>query len=700
MLGVNIGSRFITPSGNIESVIFQDAHKLVLEDTQDCFQANVISQDDFENKLALNEYQPKLIEKPHSILSEYQTQDRDERLKYISILRDLVHKLNVPPTTESTYALLIPEVEKQHPETKVTKHPGHKTICRHWKTWVTSGFDNDSLASKRRSAPTRLNTATEAVLSHYVATLWSNSESKLKSGHYAAYKTITLEENKMNDEIKIASARTFYRRMNELNETEDRLNSPHISQAERNRRLLTLQQHIKTHYALQRVEVDRLHINIGLVDDKTKKATNRLSVYVAIDCYTSAIVGVVIAHDEAENKENVLNLIRHIYLKDKNLTLGGKPLAIIMDNGPGFNNALIQKTCERLNIDSVYNPPNSPSKKPFVESFNKIIKTSFFKGFHIQVENEKSTVGFNSYKGVRTEKGHEPSGKAISKYADVLKSDFTRLFNIFISEYNNKLHRERKFIPTMLWNESIKSSQWPKYDYNSVKHMFHVCIDKESTKLTQRGTVRCLKQTFYSPELKQLRMQLDSYRLKGQNPDVAVYYDPFDASCVTVSVRIPETGREYEVIAYNINNDQPKEDNRPPTSFDEHAGFEPKSTGILVDKKHDLSGNYVGTIKSFHKQPSKSKRSGEETSEFESNNKHNYPNKRDNDTFENMIRKDTDISDRIKKANLSDSKLNVDIEARLESTCKDENDQTAKPSVSPKNKDSYNQNPEGKKRLW
>jgi putative transposase len=693
MLGVNVGTKFSPPSGSIESVIFQDAYKVILEDCDDYSKATSITKDEFELKIATNEYEQKLIEKPHCLLTDYQKHDRDMRLKYVSTLRDLVHILNIRPTPYSSYEILIAEVEKRFPETQVTKHPGHTTVCKYWKSWIKAGFDNDALASKRRCAPTRLNAATEVVLSHYVSKVWSNSDHKVKGCHYQAYIRFANKETQKNPDVMIASERTFYRRLNELNEAEDRLNSPYISEAERNRRLLTLQNHIKTYYALQRVEVDRMHVNIGFIDDKTGKATSRLSVYIAVDCYSGAIVSVVIAFDEAENKENVLNLIRHIYLTDNNLTLGGKPSVLVMDNGSGFNNALIQKACERLNIDTTYCPSNQPSKKPFVESFNKTIKTSFFKGFFIEADNGESTVGFNSFRGTRTEKGHEPSGKGVSKFADVLKSDFIRLFNLFIAQYNNKVHKRRQYIPTMVWNESVKNVIRTQFSYNRVKTKFHVFSDKQSNALSNRGIVRCLKQTFYSDKLKQLQLALSKYSLRGKSPQVTVHYDPFDATSVTVTARISATGDEYEVTAYNIS--LPRDENPAPISFDELNGYEPKSMGILIDTKQVLTGEYHGHIKRFTKEtkPSKkSPRSGECTEEFE---KHHYPNKIDLNHPD-----DVNIDDRIERANKAGSSRDKDVEANIESVLQSKTENLERLPSKQKDKDFYNRTPKGKDQLW
>lgn len=614
--GINIGSKFHNPHGGIETLIFQDAYSYYLEEDEDKSKKHTFESATFERYVEQQKYIHKLEEQPHLQLEDYQKIDRDERLQYILTLKDLVHEQKLSPTIEDTYKALIVEVEKRHPETQASKHPAWKTVAKYWRTWVVSGFDNDSLASKRRKAPTRLNSATEAQVQHHIATLWSDSNSKLKKSHYAAYKIEAEEKSQVNPSIKVASKRTFYRRLAALSEIEDKLKNPNISPAAKNALSLTLRRRIRTHFAMQRVELDRVHINMCLIDDETLEPTKPISLYTAIDCMTRSILGVVVDYGQGENKEAVLNLIRQCYLADENLIAKGKPVVMVMDNGSGFNNAAIWKTCERLNITPVYTPSNQPSKKPFVESFNNILRDSFFRGMIITDSKGNKTVGFNSYKGKRTDIDSEKLEKTLQKYADIKVSDFLRLLNIFLTEYSHKIHGESKVAPIMAWNESIKRTPRPHVSYHQAKQGFHVFKDKKTNKLQKRGTVHLLDQDFFSDELKLLHIQMSEYANKGDNPDVEVFFDPFDARYVTVSFTDPITGEDRDVTAYNVNLDiMPKM-----ISFDELKGFKPKSYDILQSKKHDITGDYQGKIERFYPQKTRPKRSGTEPASFEENN--------------------------------------------------------------------------------
>ncbi len=674
--GINIGSKFHNPQGGIETIIFKDAYSYMLEEDEDKTKKYVIESDTFEKHLEQQKYIQKLAEKPHLQLNEFQKADRDERLNYILTLRDLVHEQALKATTKDTYKALIVEVEKRHPETQASKHPAHTTVAKHWRTWVVSGFDNDSLASKRRNAPTRLNSATEAQIQQYVATLWSDSDSKLKTSHYSAYEQEVEEKSQVNPSIKVASERTFYRRLANLNEIEDKLNNPNASAATKNQLLLTLRRRIRTYFAMQRVELDRMHVNMCLVDDETLESTKPISLYTAIDCMSRNILGVVVDYGQGENKENVLNLIRQCYLADENLIAKGKPVVMVMDNGSGFNNAAIWKACKRLNITAVYTPSNQPAKKPFVESFNKTLRKSFFRGMIITDSKGNKTVGFNSYKGKRTDIDNEKLEKTLEQYSDIKVSDFLRLLNIFITEYSHKIHGETKVAPIMAWNESLKRTVRPHISYYAAKQGFHVFKDKKTNKLQKRGSVHLLGQDFFSDELKQLHIQMSKYANDGENPDVEVFFDPFDARYVTVSFIDPITNTGRDILAYNIDLDiLPKM-----VSFDELKGFKPKSYDILQSKKHDVTGYYKGNIESFYPQTTRPKRSGTEPASFEENNAKEL-------TTEERINKSHSAKPKDKKEPKS-------FYAKLESIDDEPKPKTKVP------KESITTTPSGKKTKW
>ncbi|WP_462168273.1 hypothetical protein [Pseudoalteromonas lipolytica] len=615
MMGYQRGQEFLNEFGGIESILFFDDDSVLLSGDNAEKGRRLIKKQQFDKYLQEHKFLPNSVEKPKLDLTKYQQRTRDDRLLYLQVLKVLVTE-GLKPTVPSTYDELIKRVEKLHPHTQATTHPKRTTLCKQWKKWCNSDFYDDVLACKRRVGRTRINSASEALLNHHTSTVYSDSNSTYKGAFYRDYCELVKEHASSNSDIYAVSERTYSRRLDAIREQERILNIKGLTQAERNQRLLTLKRKIRTYCALQRVECDRVCINMSLIDDDTGLPTPPLSLYAAIDVYTRCIIGVVLSFN-AENKEDGFNLIRQIYMDDDNLPMHGKPFSLVLDNGAGFNNELMQKTCEELRVSNVYSPSNQPAKKPFIESFFKTLRADFFRGFKIEDKHGKVTIGFNSYKGKRTDKNTVET-ESLQKLADIKVSDFKRLLNIFLSEYSHKLHREAGHVPIEAWIKSKQGTPYPEYNYTGAKSAFHVFTDKPKHKLQPAGKVYLLKQTFTNPNgLKTLYNILKVDALGDENPDVSVFFDPFDARHVTVQGIDPQTGEVIRVSAYNVEcYDYPA-----PISFDELNGYKPKSVGIYQDTKHEITGHYKGKIDSFFKQKRrKPPARGPKTPSFDENN--------------------------------------------------------------------------------
>lgn len=668
MLGYARGHEFHNVKGGIESIIFMDSEDVVLSGDGQSTVKRVLKKGYFEDEIDKQHFVPKLVEKPHLQLTQYQKDIIEDRLQYMSELKKLV-KGGMSATIESTYHELITQVEKVYPATLATKHPAWKTVCRWWRAWVKTEFDDVALACKKRKCITKLNTPTEAFLQDYISKVYSDSNSTFKKAFYNDYTDLVKQDQVDNPSLHVASRRTFYRRLNELSQVEQALNIKGLTQAERNQRLLTLQRKIKTYFAMQRVECDRVCLNMCLIDDETGMPTPPVNLYLALDVYTRCPLAVLVSFD-AENKENGLNLLRQIYLADPNLSMSGKPVTLIMDNGAGFNNELVQKAGERLNTTIIYAPSNQPAKKPFVESFFNVLRDEFFSGMKVVDTEGNYTIGFNSYYPKRTSKKTRDVDD-LAKHANIKVSDFKKLLNTHLTEYIHKVHGSTGIAPLESWKQSLSGTSRPHYSYSDVQHCFHVCVEKPTHKLYARGIVRCLKQDYFSDELKAIYSLLKQGKLDTENPDVKVYFDPFDARTVTVSAILPGDIEATEYTAYNID----LHDAKHAISFDELHGFKPKSQDIWQKVKHIPQGRYQCVISEFVNQKRRpSPPRGPKIPSFKENT-------------ENGL----NASERIAKAHKTDTKLNNDIKPNLpclEQTPQEETTKqaTTKPKISEQNK--------------
>ena len=620
MIGYATGTDLTNKYGNVESIAFVDSTSILLSGDGIETKKRLLPRDDFEKSIDDQGFILRRAQHPHIELTEYQKLTVTSRLIYQSILKELVSE-GYPATTKKTYDELIKRVESQHPATIATKHPQWKTVCRHWRVWVQPDFNDEALAGVKRNRPIRLNAATEAFIQHYIATVYSCNNSAFKGAYYSNYKREAQEASLKNNEIQIASQRTFYRRLQELTDAEKLANFKGLSQAEINKRLTTLRKRIKTYYAMQRVECDRVVLNMCLIDDKTGLPTPPISLYVAIDVYTRAPISVVLSF-EPENSAGGLNLLRQIFMADSNLTMNGrKPTTLIMDNGPGFNNRLIKKAAERLELNIHYTPSNQPAKKPFIESFFNVLRDHFFSGMKIETQSGETSIGFQSYSGKRTNPNSLDT-IPLAKRADIKVSDFTKLLNIFLTEYMHKHHKQAGHTPIKKWNQSIIDTPMPSFTYDQLQHCFHVSRAQASHKLQQRGTIRCLGQDYYSDELKQLYAATKTDMELGENPSVYVFHDDLDARKVTVQATLPGENNPVEIVADNIDH----HDTKLPVSFAELNGNQTLTQlGIYTETfSHTPTGHYVGEITEFVKQkPKRKQHRGPKVASFNKNTKEN-----------------------------------------------------------------------------
>jgi putative transposase len=197
-------------------------------------------------------------------------------------------------------------------------------------------------------------------------------------------------------------------------------------------------------HPLQRVEVDAVHINIGLLDRTGKEYVGMPIVYLAIDVYTRAIVGFYVAFGETDSKTNGLKrsensshvraLLEHVLFKAEESAVAqspwplmGPPADVVCDVGAAFNNKEVENFIAAFKGNHVLTQAGSPWKKPFVERFNRTLRDHFARKL-------------GSYVGrrVNQEVGNI-NVREISKYTI---EQFKELLEIFILDiYHQRKHK-------------------------------------------------------------------------------------------------------------------------------------------------------------------------------------------------------------------------------------------------------------------
>ena len=499
---------------------------------------------------------PVSPESPHSILTPEQQRIKNKREPYLSILKRLFEEDHEHMTTLPTYKRVIAEVEEQlalqnKPGTVLKiNHPSSQSLARWWKPFRDSGFSwVDSLPRRQAKRNTTDSRSEQIMMVGYEKFMLGKITPSIAAGHTKYVKWV----NDMNDpSITIVSREKFRRYHHGFNDLERALASG--NQAEINKLLRTYRSRIKTGRVLMRIEVDRLALNLCLIDDTTGEVLGKVALYIAIDCHSRYPIAVTVEFGEAEKAIGGVNLLRNIVMPaSERLNAFGLPIRIVCDNGPGFNNEIFAKTAESLKSELIYAPSNQPYKKPFVESFNKTVRSEFLESAELKIGN-KIVHGVPGYKGKRYEgkkSNLNPSDETLRQAAEMTVDSFVQNLHDFLVHFVNQPHNELNGqTPQEVWDASCKEYPLVPCHYEHLKTCFHVFHGE--TTLNATGKFRFNKQDFFADEVQNLYWQLKTGKGSRNNPKVSVLHDTQDCRAITLAVTLAGNTDITKVIAYNI----------------------------------------------------------------------------------------------------------------------------------------------------
>lgn len=289
-------------------------------------------------------------------------------------------------------------------------------------------------------------------------------------------------------------------------------------------------EHYQTFRPLERVEVDAVHLPIGLIvkDEETgEEVIRKPIVYIAFDVHTRLVVGyyVCTGASGAENANAVVQLIKHLCdpFKVEASTgqawpLVGVPEEIVSDAGSAFVSRWVRAVMLKIGATPVTSEAASPWRKPFVERFNGTLKTQF-------ASQLPGYVG-NYQRG-------EVVDSTIEKLAVMTRDEFVAEFEHYIlNVYHRNPHRGL-------------DGHTPLEHYEACKHLVRPAIVQDFSKISafhgfstevslSREGVQTNTLKFNSTELKQLRKKLMTETRKNASPKVTVLFNPDDVSTVSV----------------------------------------------------------------------------------------------------------------------------------------------------------------------
>lgn len=493
-----------------------------------------LTTDDFRSKIDSGELRPAYaITSESNKLTEFQEKELKKREPYITELATLVHDGYKPTVNETIGKLKQIVHNKYHIGTE--KH-GNSSIARWWKEYRDANFDLKKSIAPRKSQPKRTNTATENFLNRFISDTWVKGNIENIGRGYSSYSKAVLKVQTQNDAIEQISERTFRRRIREFNAFNVILNSGNYSEVKK--ALRTLSKKIKTTHVLERVEMDRMSLNLALIDEENKP-TGNVSIYIAIDCHSRYPLSVTFELGTSEDTEGVVRSFKRIFEPTSDqLNACGIPFKIVVDNGSGYKAEQFKQITQRLGCELIKAPANEPWRKPFVESFNNTLREEFLKGGEFKLPDGTRLIGLPGYKDKRTQKTNKPpSDETIKKAASLPIEEFASLLHDYLVHYVNSKHSSlNNKTPQQVWNESIALKPLIPVNKELLGATCHY-VEHNPT-LSQRGTVQINKQVFADDRIKQC--YLDAKTLdKNQDMTVTVKSDPDDARWVTVIANFP-----------------------------------------------------------------------------------------------------------------------------------------------------------------
>jgi len=297
---------------------------------------------------------------------------------------------------------------------------------------------------------------------------------------------------------------------------------------------------IHADYPLQVVEMDALHLSVGIIDEKTQEFLGTLIIYIAIDRCSRYVLGYSMSikskgsegnPGKGEKSESVLELIHHVVNKKKPSVKAIHkwldcvvPELFLGDAGAAFNNLFVKLAIAQLNTSVKTCEAGDPIKKPFIERINDSIR-------------ERFAIALPGYRKKRYQninyKGSVEADACL--YLHEAKEQFEKYI---LDHYHQSEHRGLHLeSPEQCYVRMTKDQiEKPMPDLT----MFNMLKGKQMTGKLQAGHGIQLNGFHYMDKRSQNGRMLDLFgwlekknNLKG-NPEVQFFYDEDDISSIIV----------------------------------------------------------------------------------------------------------------------------------------------------------------------
>ncbi|MFT5452872.1 MAG: putative transposase [Enterobacterales bacterium] len=203
-------------------------------------------------------------------------------------------------------------------------------------------------------------------------------------------------------------------------------------------------------HLLGRVEYDAIHIQLGLLDDGTRKYRGSIIIMVAFDVFSRCVLGYSYHVGKGgETVELTTQCVQNAVMPKarKGWTMCGLMSLAVCDAGASFVSTHFTGFLAQFNINRLTTAVKKPYRKPFVENFFKTLRKQL-------LTKLKGYLGSARFKGVYKDKND------LKKEAFYTVSEFIELFESYICEnYHQSGHEGlRNRSPASVWNDTVNKS--------------------------------------------------------------------------------------------------------------------------------------------------------------------------------------------------------------------------------------------------
>lgn len=377
---------------------------------------------------------------------------REQEHQLIEFRKLFVKKLaeSEYPGSIKTHKQVIKLIAARLPKDCPFELPSPSSMYRWWKDWCAYGRDDMALLPgkgvqrrKKRIPEDTLALMDDVIDEHY-----------LKLGGYLAAKCYRLFKalfKKLNFAGKVPAIQSFYDRIHGLSPIDIVRAREGVVAARRYGRFYKTA--FNPQRVCERVEIDAVHLNIGLVDD-AGRYLGKVILFVAIDVYSRAIMGYAftVAPRPAEKAETVFECLTKAVLpklrKDypylgNDWPMCGKVESAVMDAGSANISSMLNARLHHLVDGREVTPTLQPWRKPFIERFFLTLRSELMRGV-------------DGYIGSRSDT-HNPD-RDLKKEAKLTIREFEqKLVSYIVDTYHQSPHTGLGgWSPQQAWDEGCR----------------------------------------------------------------------------------------------------------------------------------------------------------------------------------------------------------------------------------------------------